>query len=229
MELSELEARVIGCLLEKEITTPEQYPLSLNALTLACNQKSSREPLLALSEIQVQTVIDELNKKRLISEQSGFGSRVVKYKHRFCNTEFSELQLSAAEVAIVCLLLLRGAQSPGELRTRSQRLHDFNDTHAVEACLQHMAKANNPLVQQLEREPNKRECRYIQLFTEAQIHAVTAPILDSPLGKTAHNDMTTLATDKASLAYEQRINQLEDRVALLESQLAELIEDLQTR
>jgi uncharacterized protein YceH (UPF0502 family) len=229
MELSELEARVIGCLLEKEITTPEQYPLSLNALTLACNQKSSREPMLALSEIQVQTVIDELNKKRLISEQSGFGSRVVKYKHRFCNTEFSELQLSAAEVAIVCLLLLRGAQSPGELRTRSQRLHDFSDTHAVEACLQHMAIKNPPLVQQLEREPNKRECRYIQLFTEAQMSAVTASSLESPLGKAAHNEMTTLATDKASLAYEQRISQLEDRVTLLGSQLAELIEDLHTR
>jgi uncharacterized protein YceH (UPF0502 family) len=229
MELSELEARVIGCLLEKEITTPEQYPLSLNALTLACNQKSSREPVLTLSETQVQTVIDELNKKRLISEQSGFGSRVVKYKHRFCNTEFSELQLSAAEVAIVCLLLLRGAQSPGELRTRSQRLHDFSDTHAVEACLQQMIIKNPPLIQQLEREPNKRECRYIQLFTEAQMSAVTAPSLESPLGKTAHNDMTTLATDKASLAYEQRISQLEDRVTLLGSQLAELIQNLHTR
>jgi uncharacterized protein YceH (UPF0502 family) len=229
MELSELEARVIGCLLEKEITTPEQYPLSLNALTLACNQKSSREPVLALSEIQVQTVIDELNKKRLISEQSGFGSRVVKYKHRFCNTEFSELQLSAAEVAIVCILLLRGAQSAGELRTRSQRLHDFCDTHAVETCLQHMAIKNKPLVQQLEREPNKRECRYIQLFTEAQIPAVTAPIPDSPLGQSVPSEKTSLIIDKASLAYEQRISQLEDKVTLLESQLAELIQNLHTR
>ncbi|MGL4639795.1 MAG: DUF480 domain-containing protein, partial [Shewanella sp.] len=94
MELTLHEARVIGCLLEKEVTTPEQYPLSLNALTLACNQKTSRDPVLELTEAQVQDALDSLNKKRLISEQSGFGSRVVKYKHRFCNTEFSELQLS---------------------------------------------------------------------------------------------------------------------------------------
>ena len=111
MELTLHEARVIGCLLEKEVTTPEQYPLSLNALTLACNQKTSREPVLELTEAQVQAALDSLNKKRLISEQSGFGSRVVKYKHRFCNTEFSELQLSSAAVAIICLLLLRGPQT----------------------------------------------------------------------------------------------------------------------
>ncbi|MGZ0788017.1 DUF480 domain-containing protein, partial [Pseudomonas saponiphila] len=90
MELTLHEARVIGCLLEKEITTPEQYPLSLNSLTLACNQKTSREHVLELSETQVQIAVDSLNRKRLISEQSGFGSRVVKYKHRVCNTEFSE-------------------------------------------------------------------------------------------------------------------------------------------
>ncbi|MGL5669014.1 MAG: YceH family protein, partial [Shewanella sp.] len=133
MELTLHEARVIGCLLEKEVITPEQYPLSLNALTLACNQKTSRDPVLDLSEAQVQDALDSLNKKRLISEQSGFGSRVVKYKHRFCNTEFSELQLSSAAVAIVCLLLLRGPQTPGELRTRSNRLHDFKDVFEVEA------------------------------------------------------------------------------------------------
>ena len=89
MELNALEARVIGCLMEKEITTPEQYPLSLNTLTLACNQKSSRDPVMSLTESEVQIIIDGLAKKRLISEQSGFGSRVIKYKHRFCNTEFS--------------------------------------------------------------------------------------------------------------------------------------------
>ncbi|MBB1440654.1 DUF480 domain-containing protein, partial [Shewanella sp. SG41-4] len=108
MELTSLEARVIGCLLEKELTTPDQYPLSLNSLALACNQKSSREPVLSLSESEVKTVLDDLTKKRLLSEQSGFGSRGVKYKHRFCNTEFSELQFSSAEVAIICVLLLRG-------------------------------------------------------------------------------------------------------------------------
>jgi len=135
MELSPLEARVIGCLLEKELTTPDQYPLSLNSLTLACNQKSSREPVLSLTESDVQAIIDDLNKKRLISEQSGFGSRVVKYKHRFCNTEFSELQLNNAEVALICVLLLRGPQTPGELKTRTARLHEFNDVGQVETAL----------------------------------------------------------------------------------------------
>ncbi|MGL5358584.1 MAG: YceH family protein, partial [Shewanella sp.] len=160
MELTLHEARIIGCLLEKEITTPEQYPLSLNALTLACNQKTSREPVLELSETEVQTALDALNKKRLISEQSGFGSRVVKYKHRFCNTEFSELQLSPAAVAIVCLLLLRGPQTPGELRSRSNRLYEFTDVAQVEDCIKQLLHREKPILEQLAREPGRRECRY---------------------------------------------------------------------
>ena len=106
------EVRVLATLFEKAQTVPDSYPLTLNSLILGCNQKTSREPVLELSETQVQIAVDSLNRKRLISEQSGFGSRVVKYKHRFCNTEFSELQLSPAALAIVCLLLLRGPQTP---------------------------------------------------------------------------------------------------------------------
>ena len=122
VELNPLEARVIGCLIEKAVTTPDQYPLSLNALTNACNQKSNREPVLSLSQESVQEVIDDLAKRYLVSDKSGFGGRVKKYKHRFCNTEFGSLQFSNQELGVVCALLLRGAQTPGELRAHTQRL-----------------------------------------------------------------------------------------------------------
>lgn len=213
MELTLHEARVIGCLLEKEVTTPEQYPLSLNALTLACNQKTSRDPVLDLSEAQVQDALDSLNKKRLISEQSGFGSRVVKYKHRFCNTEFSELQLSSAAVAIVCLLLLRGPQTPGELRTRSNRLHDFKDVLEVEACIKQLMERDKPVLAQLPREPGKRECRYTELFSQGaeQIRAAS---------------FTNATNADAHPLNEQDRQQLEARVTQLEEQMAELKDKL---
>ncbi|PIW60489.1 DUF480 domain-containing protein [Shewanella sp. CG12_big_fil_rev_8_21_14_0_65_47_15] len=215
MELTLHEARVIGCLLEKEITTPEQYPLSLNALTLACNQKTSREPVLDLSETQVQDALDSLNKKRLISEQSGFGSRVVKYKHRFCNTEFSELQLSPAAVAIVCLLLLRGPQTPGELRTRSNRLYEFKDVTDVEDCIKQLMSREKPILKQLPREPGRRECRYIELFSEASAQAQG---LDAPA--------TTALEQTTDAELVARVAQLEQQVATLTEKLDELLASL---
>ncbi|HVS75308.1 MAG TPA: DUF480 domain-containing protein, partial [Steroidobacteraceae bacterium] len=108
IELDPLEARVIGCMLEKQITTPDQYPLSLNALVSACNQKSNRDPVMSLDEPAVQRTLDALSRKHLVLERSGFGSRVPKYQHLFCNTEFGSLKLAAQELAIVCELLLRG-------------------------------------------------------------------------------------------------------------------------
>ncbi len=204
MKLTSHEARVIGCLLEKEKTTPEQYPLSLNGLTLACNQKSSREPVMNLSEADTQAALDSLAKKRLVAEQSGFGSRVVKYKHRFCNTEFSDLQLSEDKVAIICLLLLRGPQTAGELRTRSNRLYGFNDVAQVEQALNSLAQMEPALVRQLPREPGKRESRFIELISEAEAQ------LD-----------TQLATQPAQ-ASNQANDELVERVALLEQQVAEL-------
>lgn len=220
MELTLHEARVIGCLLEKEVTTPEQYPLSLNALTLACNQKTSREPVLELAEAQVQDALDSLNKKRLISEQSGFGSRVVKYKHRFCNTEFSELQLSSAAVAIVCLLLLRGPQTPGELRTRSNRLHDFKDVLEVEACIKQLMERDKPVLAQLPREPGKRECRYTELFSQGA-EQISAASFTNATNADAHplNEQ-----DRQQL--EARVTQLEEQVAELKDKLESLIASL---
>src|ERR1700724_4871155 len=119
IKLSPFDARIIGCLIEKEITPPDQYPLSLNALTNACNQKTNREPVLELTEAAVQQAVDALMKKYLVSDKSaGYGGRVPKYKHRFCNTEFGSFKLSKQELGIICVLLLRGPQTPRELRAR---------------------------------------------------------------------------------------------------------------
>lgn len=165
-ELSPLEARVIGCLLEKQVTTPEQYPLSINGVVTACNQKTNREPVMTLSESDVQEVLDTLVKRHYLRTVSGFGNRVTKYEQRFCNSEFGDLKLSSAEVALIATLLLRGAQTPGELRSRAQRMHEFSDMAEVEATLERLAtRDDGPFVMRLSREPGKRESRYMHLFS----------------------------------------------------------------
>lgn len=165
-ELNAKEARVIGCLLEKQVTTPDQYPLSLNAITLACNQKTNREPIMDLSESEVQQLLDLLLRKHFLRTLSGFGNRVVKYEQRFCNSEFGQLKLSPAELAVIATLLLRGAQTPGELRTRTNRMHEFNDVSEVEQVLQQLAtREDGPFVVRLAREPGKRESRFMHLFS----------------------------------------------------------------
>jgi hypothetical protein len=165
MHLSLNETRVIACLIEKEITTPDQYPLSLNALVNACNQKSNRDPVLELSETLVQETVDGLLKKFLVNRAPGFGSRVTKYQHRFCNTEFGELKLSPQAVAIICELLLRGPQTPGELRNRAERMCKFSDVGEAEAELDKLMAREPPLVTKLPREAGKRESRYAHLFS----------------------------------------------------------------
>ncbi|HEY0663727.1 MAG TPA: DUF480 domain-containing protein, partial [Thiobacillaceae bacterium] len=166
LELSALEARVIGCLLEKQVTTPDQYPLSLNALVNACNQRSNRDPVLNLEEREVQAVVDGLMRKQLVLEKSGFGSRVPKYHQLFCNTQFGSLQFSPQQTAIVCELLLRGPQTPGELRTHAARLAPIRDVSEVETAVEDlMTRPEGPFVVRLAREPGRRESRYAQLFT----------------------------------------------------------------
>src|SRR5882672_12691410 len=164
--LTAAEARVIGCLIEKQITTPDQYPLSINALTNACNQKSNRDPVMALGETAVQQLVDLLVRKHVVMERSGFGSRVPKYQHCYCNTEFSGLKFTPQELAIVCELLLRGPQTPGELRSRAARMAGFADSAEVEQLLEALAaRADGPVVQRLARQPGRREARYAQLLT----------------------------------------------------------------
>lgn len=179
-ELNALEARVIGCLIEKAITTPDQYPLSLNALVNACNQKSNRDPVLDLNESTVQQLVDGLARKHLIIEKSGFGSRVPKYQHRFCNTGFGSYDFSPQQTAILCELLLRGPQTPGELRSRAARMAPFDDVAQVEAALTELAqREDGPFVARLAREPGRRESRYAHLLsgeveTAAEPHTVAA-------------------------------------------------------
>ncbi|MGE6450603.1 YceH family protein [Pseudoalteromonas tetraodonis] len=164
MQLSMEQQRVIGCLLEKQSTTPEHYPLSLNAITNACNQKSNRAPVVNYTEEQVQTTVDELISMRLVTVNEGLSGRVNKYDHRFCNTEFSHLQFDQQQRAIICLLLLRGAQTPGELKTRSSRLADFARIDDVEKSLEQLIQSNH--VKKMPRESGKRDCRYIHLFAD---------------------------------------------------------------
>jgi uncharacterized protein len=202
-QLSALEARVIGCLIEKQITTPEQYPLSLNALTLACNQKSNRDPVLELDEQQLSALVDGLVRKHLIIEKSGFGSRVPKFQQRFCNTEFSALQFTPQQRAIVCELLLRGPQTPGELRSRASRMAPIGDVSEVESALEQLAAhASGALVLRLAREPGRRESRYAHLFSGPVAQPVAAAMEDRP--------------DAAAAPI------VTDRLARLEAEVAEL-------
>jgi uncharacterized protein YceH (UPF0502 family) len=182
IELSPIEARVIGCLIEKQITTPDQYPLSLNALVNACNQKSNRDPLMSADEASIQTTLDHLVRKHLVVEKSGFGSRVPKYQHRFCNTEFGTLKFTPQELAIVCELLVRGPQTPGELRTRAARMAAFSEVGQVEGALESLSsRADGPFVVRLPREPSRRDSRYAHLFSGAvAVPAVTEESITEP-------------------------------------------------
>ena len=207
IEITPLEARVVGSLIEKEITTPDQYPLSLGALTHACNQKSNRDPVMQLTEVEVQNIVDGMMKKHLLSDRSGFGSRVTKYQHRFCNAGFGSLEFSAQELGILCVLLLRGPQTPGELRTHTNRLCEFSDVHETEAVLQRlMEPENGPFVDRLAREPGKRESRYAHLFSgESEVVANLECIT---------NVQSTPRQDS-----EKRIEQLEALVKWMQEQL----------
>jgi len=213
IHLTPYEARVIGCLLEKHRTSPEHYPLSLNALTNACNQKSSRDPVLELEEATVQDTIDTLMKKHYVVEKSGFGSRVTKYQHRFCNTEFGALKFSEQELGIVCVLLLRGPQTPGELRTRTERLCKFQDIHEVESTLdQLMQRDDGPFVVRLPRVPGKRETRFAHLLgSKIEMRDAAAPAHAVSAGSGADSDRME--------QLEQTVNQLSNEIATLKERL----------
>ncbi|HEP1897793.1 TPA: YceH family protein [Kluyvera cryocrescens] len=212
-QLSPLEARVIGCLLEKQVTTPEQYPLSINGVVTACNQKTNREPVMTLSEADVQEQLDTLVKRHYLRTVSGFGNRVTKYEQRFCNSEFGDLKLSTAEVALVTTLLLRGAQTPGELRGRAQRMHEFSDMAEVENTLERLAtREDGPFVVRLPREPGKRESRYMHLFSgEVDLQSLAAVQPESAL---IDDDLRS------------RVEALEGEVAELKQRLESLLAHL---
>jgi uncharacterized protein len=210
IELSPIEARVIGCLIEKQVTTPDQYPLSLNALVNACNQKSNRDPVMSADEAAIQTTLDHLMRKHLVIEKSGFGSRVPKYQHRFCNTEFGPLKFTPQELAIVCELLIRGPQTPGELRTRAARMASFSEAEQVEAALESLSsRADGPFVVRLPREPGRRDSRYAHLFSGAvTIAALTEELVAEP--------------SLASAPVASRLERLEEEVRQLKEELKDV-------
>lgn len=214
IELTAVEARVIGCLLEKQITTPDQYPLSLNALVNACNQKSNREPVLDLDEPTVQQVVDGLVRKHLVMERAGYGSRVPKYQHVFCNTEFGSLKFTPLETAIICELLVRGPQTPGELRTRAGRMSEVGDVSQVDTALRDlMTRADGPFVTRLAREAGRRDSRYAQLFCGPVADATAEP-------EASTNIRGSDELDRLS-RLERRVDELANEVSSLRKRLGE--------
>ncbi|MEM1436193.1 MAG: DUF480 domain-containing protein [Pseudomonadota bacterium] len=213
-QLANEELRVLGCLLEKAVTTPEQYPLTLNALVNACNQKSSREPVMQLTPGQVQATARRLAERHLVVIEENFKSRVEKYQHRFCNTPFSDLQLEPPAYAALTLLFLRGAQTPGELRARSPRLHAFTDNGAVEECLQEMMSyERGALVVRLPKRSGRRDFEYQHCFGgELPAGATTEP------GPRAAAEPNTAESSVENLSAEE----LQQRIATLEAELAVL-------
>jgi len=158
--LSAEEQRVLGALMEKAKATPEYYPLTLNALVAACNQKTSRKPVVQYDDNTVITTLDTLRKKGLVSTVVGGSSRVTKYKHNFAVV----YPVIPAEVTIICLLLLRGPQTPGELNTNSGRMYEFESLEEVQSFLDNLANADQPFVKQLPKRPGQKEARYMQLL-----------------------------------------------------------------
>ena len=221
--LNEKEARVIGCLIEKSIVTPDQYPLTLNALTNACNQKSSRHPVMNLTPGEVQHTVHALEEKHLVRREENFKSRAEKYSQRLCNTRYSELQLNPAEVAIVCLLLLRGAQTPGELRARSGRLHSFADNSEAVAVLNALIDRDaGAVVVKLPRTPGRKDSEYMHLFhgpVDVEAYAEEAANKPPAVARSASPQQEAVA------ALTARVEQLEAEVSSLKAQLGLTPED----
>ncbi len=211
--LTDIECRIIGCLMEKAVYTPDQYPLTLNSLVLACNQKSSREPVMALESGTVKNTLRQLEGKHLVVCDENFRGRAERFSQRFCNTAFSELQLTPQEYAVVCVLLLRGAQTPGEIRARSGRLFEFLDNGAVTDTLQALIdRPGSPLAARLPRMPGRQDHSYVHCFSGAVVSVASEDVVD--------------ASESSGVRRVDRIAELEQRVDALELALASLIVQL---
>jgi uncharacterized protein YceH (UPF0502 family) len=210
IQLSPNEARVIGCLMEKSVITPDQYPLSLNALVNACNQKSSREPVMSLEQGVVERTVKDLIAKQLVMTQE-FGSRVEKYQQRFCNTHFAEIKFTPAEFAVICLLLLRGSQTPGELKAHSGRLYEFAEGEAEATVESLLTRADGPFVARLPREPRRKDHAYAHLLGGA--------IESAPKESVAEASMAAPTRPSALASLEARVEKLEQELAALKQAL----------
>src|SRR5215471_10505127 len=205
--LTENEVRVLGSLIEKDITTPEYYPLSLNALVNACNQKSSRDPVMQLDENAVRDALGGLQERRLAGPASGADSRVTKYEHRMQEV----FNFTRAETAVLCVLLLRGAQTPGELRGRAERMHRFETLDDVQSALQKLTQREPPLVKMLPRQPGTKESRWVHLLAgDVVVEAV------------AHVSAASHGSDD-----DLRLARLEEEVASLRQELGEVKDQLE--
>lgn len=207
--LNETECRVLGSLLEKDITTPDYYPLSLNALINACNQKSNREPVMELDENKVRDALASLSDMRLAGPASSADSRVTKYEHRMQEV----FNFTRRETAVICVLLLRGPQTPGELRGRTERMFQFEDLQDVQSTLQKLMQREPPLVKVLPRQPGTKEARYAHLFS-GDVQGV-----DAPSQATAAE---TSGSDARVAKLEQEISELRQELAELRQQVAEM-------
>ncbi len=212
--LDDVEIRIIGCLIEKSVITPDLYPLTLNALTNACNQKSARDPVMALQKGEVQHTIRVLEAKHLVRVEENFKSRTEKYVQRFCNTRYSDYQFDPAELAVVTLLLLRGPQTPGELRARSGRLHAFADNNEVVATATRLIEREGaPIVVKLPKTPGRKDAEYMHLFG--------GPIDLEEYASSARSTAPAVSAERSTLS------ELTKRVAELESDVAALKKMLQ--
>jgi len=215
--LSPLEARVLGVLIEKQVTTPDYYPLTVNALVAGCNQKSNRDPVMNASEAEVQMALDALKRQTLVIDSYGASGRVMRYAHNLPKV----LDIGQAATALLAALMLRGAQTPGELRTGSERLYRFADISSVEAYLEEMsARAAGALVTKLPKQPGSREHRWAHLLSDAvPIESVTAAAPPEPAGSVTTGEIAALKSNVA---------ELRDQVAELRAMVEQLYKDLGT-
>jgi uncharacterized protein len=205
--LSDVEVRVLGALIEKDITTPDYYPLSLNALVNACNQKNNRDPVMTLDEDAVRASLESLQRQRLAGPASGADGRVTKYEHRLQEV----FNFDRREIAILCVLLLRGAQTPGELRGRAERMYRFEELEDVNATLDRLSQREPPLVAVLPRQPGTKESRYMHLLSGS------APTVESAPARTATRPE---ADDDRLASLEREVAELKSEVADIRQQLA---------
>jgi uncharacterized protein YceH (UPF0502 family) len=217
LQLSEIEVRVLGALVEKESTTPEYYPLSLNALVNACNQKSNRDPVMTLDEEAVRRALRSLSDQALVRSAGG-DSRVPKFEHRL-----NELyNFHRHEIAVLCVLLLRGPQTPGELRTRAERMYAFEDLEAVHSALHHLMRREPPLVKILPRQPGTKESRYMHLFSgdaAPSEHLATEQISETQSAFKTSPDGDRIAQLEAEIMELRReLNTLREQFATLQKQ-----------
>lgn len=209
--LTDIEVRVLGSLVEKDITTPDYYPLSLNALVNACNQKNNREPVTALPEEEVRQALSTLQEKRLGGPASGADSRVTKYEHRLQEV----FNFTRGEIAVFCVMLLRGPQTPGELRGRTERMHHFETLDDVQYSLQRLIQRDPPLVKMLQRQPGTKENRYAHLLAGEIEEASVERTLSSASPRPTSEDNNRIAR------LEEEVTNLKTEIEALKKQFAE--------